>query len=79
VTAVRVAAKAGVLVALACGAGYFTLTARDSLHDRALAARAAGVATPATEVRPALPGSRSPSALFVGDGWTSARSSRSPA
>ena len=69
-TAVRVAAKAGVLVALACGAGYFTLTARDSLHDRALAARAAGVATPATEVRPALPGSRPPSALFVGDGWT---------
>jgi len=70
VTAVRVAAKAGVLVAIACGAGYFTLTARDSLHDRALDARSAGVATPATEVRPALPGSRPPSALFVGDGWT---------
>jgi hypothetical protein len=70
VTAVRLAAKAGVLVVLACGAGYFTLAARDSLHERALEARAAGVATPATDVKPALPGNRPPSALFVGDGWT---------
>jgi hypothetical protein len=70
VTAVRVAAKAGVLVTLALGAGYFTITARDSLHDRALAARTAGIAKPATNVKPALPGSRPPSALFVGDGWT---------
>ena len=69
-TAVRAVAKAGVLVAIAVGAGYFTLTARESLHDRTLAARSAGVETPATDVKPALPGTRPPSALFVGDGWT---------
>jgi hypothetical protein len=75
VTVLATVTKVGVLAALVCGTTYLTLTGRESLEERAAAARSTGTATPAAaEVSPALPGTRPPSGLFVGDGWTAGTS-----
>jgi len=69
------AAKIGVIVALACGATYLTAAGREALTDRTEAARTAstGRVTAGESGEAGRRGAtlaRTPSALFIGDGWT---------